>query len=83
MRYFRRLEPTRQPREARQGWDITNVDVSGILQHGQTMASAQGTTNGDGYAISSIGIQVDAGAPDFPHNAVMSVDKSSTYVGIP
>ncbi len=65
---------------ARQGWDITNVDVSGILQHGQTAASAQGTTNGDGYAISSIGIQVDVGAPTFP-TTVMTVDKATTYVG--
>jgi uncharacterized repeat protein (TIGR01451 family) len=64
----------------RQGWDITNVDVSGILQHGQTEASAQGTTNGDGYAISSIGIQVDVGAPVFP-TTVMTVDKPTTYVG--
>jgi uncharacterized repeat protein (TIGR01451 family)/fimbrial isopeptide formation D2 family protein len=64
----------------RQGWDITNVDVSGILQHGQTSASAQGTSTGDGYATSSIGIQVDVGAPTFP-TSVMTVDKSTTYVG--
>lgn len=65
---------------ARQGWDITNVDVSGILQHGQTSASAQGTSTGDGYATSSIGIQVDVGAPTFP-TSVMTVDKSTTHVG--
>ncbi len=64
----------------RHGWDITNVDVSGILQHGQTEASAQGTSNQDAYTISSIGIQVDVGAPTFP-TTVMTVDKTTTHVG--
>ena len=33
----------------RQGWDITNVDVSAQLRNGQTQAFAQGTTSGDTY----------------------------------
>ena len=35
----------------RQGWDITNVDVSAQLQNDQTQAFARGTTTGDTYVI--------------------------------
>ena len=56
---------------ARQGWDITNIDISSTLRYGQTSGSAQGTSQGDGYAISGIGIQVDVGTP-----TTMSVTKT-------
>ena len=63
----------------RQGWDITNVDVSGRMLNAQTTAVARGTTSGDRYVIASIGLQIDVGAPSFP-TAVMVVDKPVTYV---
>jgi len=63
----------------RQGWDITNVDVSAQLKTGQTQAFAQGTTSGDTYLISDLGLQIDVGAPVFPQ--AKSVDKASTFVG--
>ncbi len=63
----------------RQGWDITNVDVSAQLRNGQTQAFAQGTTSGDTYVISALGLQIDVGAPVFPQ--AKSVDKATTFVG--
>src|SRR5262249_36651104 len=63
----------------RQGWDITNVDVSAQLKNGQTEAFAQGTTSGDTYVISALGLQIDVGAPVFPQ--AKSVDKTTTFVG--
>ena len=64
----------------RQGWDITNVDVSSRMQNSQSIAFARGTTSGDRYVISSIGLQVDVGQPVFP-TAAMTVDKPVTYLG--
>ena len=54
----------------RQGWDITNVDVSSQLRNAQTQAFAQGTTTGDTYVISALGLQIDVGAPVFPQRQV-------------
>ncbi len=64
----------------RQGWDITNVDVTTALTNGQSSAVAQGTTSGDVFTISTLALQIDVGAPAFP-TTVKSVDKSVTYVG--
>ena len=64
----------------RAGWDITNVDVSSRMQSNQNTAYARGTTSSDRYTISTIGLQINVGAPVFP-TAVMSVDKSTTYIG--
>ncbi len=64
----------------RQGWDITNVDVSSTLASGQTQASAQGTTSGDQYVINALGLQINVGAPKFPIS-VKSVDKPVAIVG--
>jgi uncharacterized repeat protein (TIGR01451 family) len=64
----------------RQGWDITSVDVSSTLGSGQTTAFAQGTTTGDQYVISSLGLQIDVGAPKFP-TTVKTVNKTTTVVG--
>ncbi len=64
----------------RQGWDITNVDVSGRMQANQNTAYAQGTTSGDRYTIAAIGLQINVGSPVFP-TAVMTVDKTQTYIG--
>ena len=64
----------------RQGYDITNIDVSSTLLNSQTSAVAQGTTTGDQYTINALGLQVNVGAPIFP-TAVKTVDKATTFVG--
>jgi uncharacterized repeat protein (TIGR01451 family) len=65
---------------ARQGWDITNVDITNQLVNSQTSAVARGTSSGDQYVINALGTQINVGAPNFPTN-VKSVDKAQTYVG--
>ncbi|GAB4145126.1 MAG: hypothetical protein OHK0017_04380 [Patescibacteria group bacterium] len=47
----------------RQGWDISNVDISNYLETNQTSAYAQGTSNGDTYLMNALGIQIDVYAP--------------------
>lgn len=64
----------------RQGWDITNVDVSASLVTSQTTAFAQATTSGDNYVVNAIGLQINVGAPVFPVT-VKSVDRTVTVVG--
>ncbi|MFZ7823667.1 tandem-95 repeat protein, partial [Priestia sp. 40] len=56
---------------ARQGWDITNIDVSARLSNNQTSAVVRGTTTGDTYVISTLALQVDINAP------VLNVSKSA------
>ena len=55
------------------------MDVSAQLRNAQTQAFAQGTTTGDTYVISALGLQIDVGAPVFPQ--AKSVDKATTFVG--
>ncbi|NEZ41213.1 DUF11 domain-containing protein [Paenibacillus alvei] len=43
----------------RQGWDIANVDISSSLVNGQTSAALQFGTNGDGYTVNLLAIQID------------------------
>jgi large repetitive protein len=64
----------------RQGYDITNVDVSAALINNQTTAFAQGTTTGDQYLINALGLQINVGSPIFPLT-VKQVDKTVTVVG--
>ncbi|ANE48162.1 hypothetical protein SY83_19800 [Paenibacillus swuensis] len=47
----------------RQGWDITNVDISATLLNGQTSAQFGLITNGDGYLVNAIGLQIDIAVP--------------------
>ncbi|MEC0249510.1 Ig-like domain-containing protein, partial [Paenibacillus chitinolyticus] len=56
----------------RQGWDITNVDVSSKLINSQTSANIRGTTSGDVYLINALALQVNINAP------VISVTKESS-----
>jgi uncharacterized repeat protein (TIGR01451 family) len=65
---------------ARQGYDITNVDVSSALVNNQTSAVAQGTTSGDQYTINALAIQIDVGAPKFPVT-VKVADRTVTHIG--
>src|SRR6185295_605259 len=67
---------------ARQGWDITNVDVSGYLKKNDTTAFAQGTTSGgDVFWITALGFQIDTAAPSFSSASTTSVDRSTAAVG--
>ncbi|QJC53441.1 DUF11 domain-containing protein [Paenibacillus albicereus] len=47
----------------RQGYDVTNVSLAGALLNAQTSAVFQLTTNGDGYLVDSVGIQLDIAQP--------------------
>ncbi len=64
---------------ARQGWDITSVDVSSGLTNGITSAYAQNVTAGDGYMVNALALQIDVGSPVLA--TTQSVDKTSTFVG--
>lgn len=59
----------------RQGWDITNVDVSARLVNNQSSAILQLTTSGDAYVLNGNAIQVDINAPK------ISLTKSSNVAG--
>jgi large repetitive protein len=67
---------------ARQGYDITNVDVSGALINNQTSAVAQGTIfgAGDQYTINALAMQIDVGAPKFPLTVKLA-DRTVTHIG--
>ncbi|UHA73526.1 DUF11 domain-containing protein [Paenibacillus sp. 481] len=63
----------------RSGWDITNVDVSHTLRHGQTEAIARIATQQDTYLVSGYGVQIDANSPIVKMNK--SGDKKQAVVG--
>ena len=65
---------------ARQGWDITNVDVSSTLGSSQTTAVAQGSTSSDQYVINALALQINVGSPKFP-TTVKTVDKANAAPG--
>ena len=49
----------------RHGWDLTQVDASGILVAGATAAAAQGVTSNEQYRVVLMGLQIDTGQPRF------------------
>ncbi|OCT12719.1 hypothetical protein A8709_28290 [Paenibacillus pectinilyticus] len=63
----------------RQGWDITNVDISARLINNQSSAILQLTTSGDAYVVNANGIQVDINAPKI--NVTKSANVSGTVLG--
>lgn len=63
----------------RQGWDITNVDVSARLTNNQTSAVLSLTTSGDAYAVNANAIQVDINSPTV--NVTKSANVSGTVQG--
>ncbi|MEE6131985.1 tandem-95 repeat protein [Priestia sp. GS2] len=63
---------------ARQGWDITNIDVSSRLQNNQSTATVRGSTSGDTYVINSLGLQIDINAPVFTINKMANVASART-----
>jgi large repetitive protein len=66
---------------ARQGWDITNVDVANRLRNNQTSALTRGITDGDSYQILALGLQVDVDAPHFASTGTLSVDRATAAIG--
>ncbi|SIQ52976.1 DUF7507 domain-containing protein [Paenibacillus macquariensis] len=63
----------------RQGWDITNVDVSARLINNQSSAILTLTTSGDAYVVNGNAIQVDINAPKI--NLTKSANVSGPIVG--
>ncbi|WP_091067851.1 isopeptide-forming domain-containing fimbrial protein [Paenibacillus sp. NFR01] len=63
----------------RQGWDITNVDVSARLVNNQSSAVLTLTTSGDAYVVNGNAIQVDINAPKI--NVTKSSNVAGTIVG--
>ncbi|MEW9701735.1 hypothetical protein [Paenibacillus sp. SI8] len=63
----------------RQGWDITNVDVSARLVNNQSSAVLSLTTSGDAYVVNGNAIQVDINAPKI--GVVKSANVSGAIVG--
>ncbi|UJF35796.1 DUF11 domain-containing protein [Paenibacillus hexagrammi] len=59
----------------RQGWDITNVDISSTLINNQSSAVLQLTTSGDAYVVNANAIQIDINSPN------ISVTKSANVTG--
>ncbi|GGF95256.1 DUF7507 domain-containing protein [Paenibacillus aceti] len=47
----------------RQGWDITNVDISSTLVNNQTQAIVQFRTSNDIFVVTDFGLQIDLNAP--------------------
>jgi hypothetical protein len=48
---------------ARQGYDITSVDLGSIITNGQQQVYVQGTTAGEGYTITGLGLTLEVNAP--------------------
>ncbi|SCB88311.1 MULTISPECIES: tandem-95 repeat protein, partial [Priestia] len=63
---------------ARQGWDITNIDVSPWLQNNQSTAAVRGATSGDTYVVNTLGLQIDINAPVFTINKTANVSSART-----
>lgn len=63
----------------RQGWDITAVDVSALLEPGMTTAVARFTTAGDLYVPNCLAMQIDSLGARL--EVVKSADKSFAQIG--
>lgn len=60
---------------ARQGYDITSVDISNRISYGQTALFVRGVTSGETYAIGGLGIQIQVSAPII--NAQLTADRTT------
>ncbi|QUL56682.1 DUF11 domain-containing protein [Paenibacillus tritici] len=63
----------------RQGWDITNVDVSARLVNNQSSALLTLTTSGDAYVVNANALQIDINAPKI--SLTKSANAAGTIVG--
>ena len=66
---------------ARQGWDITNVDVSKALGHTATTVFLQAIGSADTYYLTALALQIDVEAPRFASGGSLSVDRATAVVG--
>lgn len=60
----------------RQGWDITNVDVSARLVNNQSSAVLILTTSGDAYVVNANAIQININSPN------ITVNKGANVTGV-
>jgi uncharacterized repeat protein (TIGR01451 family) len=63
----------------RYSWDITNVDVSDVMENSQTDALIQFTSKSDGYIVTGLGVQIDVNSPEI--KVTKEVDKKAEVVG--
>ncbi|MBD8497571.1 DUF11 domain-containing protein [Paenibacillus arenosi] len=63
----------------RQGWDITNVDVSSTLSNNQTSAVLQLTSSGDAYLVNANALQININSPQV--NVTKSTSSTFAVVG--
>lgn len=63
----------------RQGWDITNVDISARLINNQSSAVLNLTTSGDVYIINANAIQININSPSI--NVVKSASATGLVLG--
>ncbi|MGO4106291.1 DUF7507 domain-containing protein [Paenibacillus sp. YAF4_2] len=63
----------------RQGWDITNVDVSARLVNNQSSAVLILTTSGDAYVVNANAIQININSPTI--NVVKGASVAGAVVG--
>ncbi|PWW04829.1 putative repeat protein (TIGR01451 family) [Paenibacillus cellulosilyticus] len=63
----------------RQGWDITNVDVSARLVNNQSSAVLILTTSGDAYVVNANAIQININSPTI--NVTKSANVTGAVVG--
>ncbi|MFI3115606.1 MAG: DUF3794 domain-containing protein [Clostridia bacterium] len=64
---------------ARQGLDITNVDISSFLENSQEEALVRVSTEGDAYFVTTIGLQIDT--PQMTTEFVKSADVAIAKIG--
>lgn len=68
--------------QGRQGYDITNVNVTPYLSPGDTTAFARATTDGDDYMVNALGLQISVVSPVIvPIKRVNGVDSIESNVG--
>lgn len=63
----------------RQGWDITNIDVSNVIGNGETEATLEFRTQGDLYMTNATALQIDL--PQVAPTINKEVDKSMVILG--
>lgn len=64
---------------ARQGYDITSIDIGSLIQNSQEQIYTQGTTTGDVYTINALGIQLQVKAPSI--KSIKSASSTTATVG--
>ncbi len=64
---------------ARQGYDITSVNLGGLIANGETQVYVQGTSTQDVYTITALGMQIQVTAPLI--QSVKSVNPTSGSLG--